>query len=107
VSEIRETKVSGKGVIIALGIICIILASGLVATVALNSQIGSLNSQITNLKNQITKLQTQTNDDLRNATNFIVYYEEFGNASLLNPSYTFIPPISMYRALISSLKSGG
>jgi hypothetical protein len=107
VSEIKETKVSGKGVIIALGIICIVLASGLVATVALNSQIASLNSQITSLKNQITELQTQTNDNLRNATDFILYYEEFGNASLLSPSYTFIPPISMYRALIIALKSGG
>jgi hypothetical protein len=54
----------------------------------------------------MTTLQKQI-DDLRNATDFNLYYKEYGNASLLCSSYNFTPPVSMYRALIIALKSGG
>jgi len=89
--KMSEKKVVGRNVAIALGIICIILAVGLVGAVAnytsiitskdntisslnsqitskdsqissLNSQITSKDSQISSLNSQITNLQNQVND---------------------------------------------
>jgi len=72
-----EKKVVGRNVAIALGIICIILAVGLVGVVAnytsiisskddtissLNLQITSKDSQISSLNSQIANLQNQVND---------------------------------------------
>jgi hypothetical protein len=67
-SETREPKIAGKGVIIALGIICIVLVACLGGVVAeytllindksnaissLNYQISQLNSTVANLENQV------------------------------------------------------
>jgi cell division protein FtsL len=75
--KMSEKKVVGRNVAIALGIICIILAVGLVGAVAnytsiitskdntissLNSQIATKDSQISSLNSQITNLQNQVND---------------------------------------------
>ena len=73
----NEKKVTGRNVVIALGIICIILAVGLVGTVANytskisgkdntittnNSQIRALTTKLNQLQNTITNLQSQIND---------------------------------------------
>jgi hypothetical protein len=100
VSETKGRKIALKGLLIALGIICIILASGLVGALAyyvslvndknitissLNSQISELENQLTsdnstvasdnatiaNLQNQVTGLQTQVNEFL-NENDFIL-----------------------------------
>jgi hypothetical protein len=65
-----------KGVLIALGIICIVLVSGLGGVVAYsaltlsdkNRTIDSLNSQISQLNASTTVLQNEVNDLLLNAT---------------------------------------
>ena len=95
-SETKEGKIAGKSVLGALGIICIVLTAGLIATIAayrsivqerdstissLNSQISSLNSQATNLQDQITLLKTQLNG-LLNATATSASVDEIS----LNPS---------------------
>jgi uncharacterized coiled-coil protein SlyX len=89
-SEKQEKKVVGRTVAIALGIICIILAVGLVGAVAnytsiisgkdntiaskdseisfKNFQIASLNTQITDKDNTISSLQSQV-ADLTDITN--------------------------------------
>jgi len=73
-SQKQEKKVVGRNVAIALGIICIIVAVGLVGEIAnytsiisgkdttiasKDSQIGSLNSQITTKDNTISSLDSQ------------------------------------------------
>jgi cell division protein FtsL len=75
--KMSEKKVVSRTVAIALGIICIVLAVGLVGAVAnytsiisgkdntiasLNSQISSKDSQISSKDSQISSLQTQVND---------------------------------------------
>jgi len=89
--RMSEKKVVGRNVVIALGIICVILAVGLVGAVAnytsiisgkdntvtakdsqiadkddtissLNSQIASQDSQISSLNSQASSLQNQVND---------------------------------------------
>jgi uncharacterized coiled-coil protein SlyX len=69
-SEKQEKKVAGKNVAIALGIICIILAVGLVGAIAdytsiisgKDNTISSLNSQITTKNNTISSLNSQIAD---------------------------------------------
>jgi len=64
-----EKKVVGRNVAIALGIICIILAVGLVGAITnyasiiteKDNTISSLNSQITNLQNQVNDLNSIIN----------------------------------------------
>ncbi|MEM3743852.1 MAG: hypothetical protein QXW43_04920 [Candidatus Methanomethyliaceae archaeon] len=64
-----EKKVVDRNVAIALGIICVLLAVGLVGAVmnytsiisGKDSTIASLNSQITNLKNQVNDLNSIIN----------------------------------------------
>lgn len=72
----------------------------------LNSQISQLTSNVTNLQNQVTGLQTQVNE-LLYGVDFSLYYDEFGNVSIVSRSYNFSPPVSMYRALRIALESGG
>lgn len=104
VSE-KETKIANKGVLITLGVICVVLVAGLITTIAVyTSAVSSLNVQVTNLQNQLAALQKQVND-LQNTTDFIRYRDEFGNVSLLSPNINFSPPVSMYRALIIALES--
>jgi hypothetical protein len=66
----NERKVFGRTVVITLGLVCIILAAGMVAAIvvivntdntvsSLNSQISSVNSQVGNLQSQITSLQNE------------------------------------------------
>jgi hypothetical protein len=58
--KVSEKKVIGRNVAIALGIICIILAVGLVGAINdRNNTITSDDSQISNLQNQITSLTSQ------------------------------------------------
>lgn len=116
-----EKKVVRRSVVIALGIICIVLASSLVGTLvyyvslindkdsaisALNSQISQLTSNVTNLQNQVTGLQTQVNE-LLYGKDFSLYYDEFGTVFVESRSYNFSPPVSMYRALRIGLESDG
>jgi outer membrane murein-binding lipoprotein Lpp len=58
-----QKKVVSRNVAIALGIICIVLAVGLVGAIIqinyLNSQISSLNSRVSSLQNQISSLNSQ------------------------------------------------
>jgi uncharacterized protein YoxC len=69
-SEKQEKKVAGKNLAIALGIICIILAVGLVGAVAnytsiisgKDNTIATKDSQISSLNSQVTSLQNQVND---------------------------------------------
>ncbi len=71
-----EKKVVSRRVAIAVGIICIVLVSGLGGVVAYstlilsdkNRTIDSLNSQISQLDANITSLQNEVNDLLLNAT---------------------------------------
>jgi cell division protein FtsB len=121
-SETKETKIARKSVLIALGIICIVLASSLVGTLvyyaslvndkdsaisALNSQISQLTSNVTNLQNQATSLQTQVNELLNSTVQSSLYYDEFGSVSIMSRSYNFSPPVSMYTALRTALESDG
>jgi len=81
-SEKQEKKVVGRNIAIALGIICIILAVGLVGAVAnytsiisgKDSTIASLNSQITVKDSQISSLNSNNNilQNLMNGLNGIV-----------------------------------
>jgi cell division protein FtsB len=118
-SETKKRKIAVKSVLIALGIICIVLASGLVGALVyyvslvndkdsaismLNSQIFQLTSNVTNLQNQVTDLQTQVNELLKD---FSLYNNEFGNVSVVSPSHIFSPPVSIYRALRIALESDG
>jgi hypothetical protein len=116
---LSEKKTARRSVAIALGIICIVLASGLVGALVyyvslvndkdsaisvLNSQISQLTSNVTNLQNQVTGLQTQVNELLKD---FSLYNDEFGNVSVVSPSYNFSPPVSVYNALRTALESDG
>jgi hypothetical protein len=73
-SQTKETQISRKGIILALGIICIILIAGLVGTIAAyismiddkNNTISSLNTQISKLDSSVTRLKQQITSD--NAT---------------------------------------
>jgi uncharacterized coiled-coil protein SlyX len=66
-SETKETKTVRRGVVIALGIICMILIVGLVGVIAnytlmisdRDNTIASLNSQVSQLNTNATNLQTQ------------------------------------------------
>jgi cell division protein FtsL len=77
VFEPKRGKVVGRNVAIALGILCIILAVGIVGAFAyyipivsdkdntlttLNSQVSAKDSQISQLNSNITSLQNQVND---------------------------------------------
>jgi hypothetical protein len=83
-SGTNETKIARKGVIIALGIICIVLVACLGGAIAaytliindksntislLKSQISELNSNVTNLQKQITSDGTTINSLSTNITN--------------------------------------
>jgi hypothetical protein len=91
VSATKETKIARKGVLVALGIICVVLVAGLIATIAFYTF-------------EISSLQKQVND-LQNTTDYYPYHDEFGSVSLLSPGINFSPPVSMYRALTIALES--
>jgi outer membrane murein-binding lipoprotein Lpp len=95
-SETKKREITGKSVLVALGIVCIVLLAGLIATIAvdssiirdkdgsissLNSEVSSLNSKVTNLQDQVGLLQDQV-DGLLNASATSVSVEELS----LNPS---------------------
>jgi len=107
-----EKKVVGRNVAIALGIICIVLAVGLVGAIAnytsiisgkdntiasLNSQINSLNSEIASLNLQIGNLTSQ-NSRLR------MWLE--GNKTLLTQTQIWLQGnITYYKSQIAALNS--
>jgi predicted PurR-regulated permease PerM len=74
-----EKKMVRRNVVVALGMVCVVVAAGLVGVFAyyvndenntissLNSQISRLNSNVTNLQNQVT-IQQKALNDLRNVT---------------------------------------
>jgi hypothetical protein len=110
-SETKEGKLAGKGVFIALGIICIVLVAGLtVSIVAYTSIIRDRDNTISSLNSKVTSLQTQVNQFLNEndfiLKDFILFNDEFGNVSVVIPSYDFSPPVSIYRALQIALESG-
>ena len=94
-----EKKVVGRTVAIALGIICIILAVGLVGAVAdytsiisgnetyYQNQISSLNSQISSLNAQINSLQDQV-------TNLIIIVKTLASGHPNLPIITSVSPIA-------------
>jgi uncharacterized coiled-coil protein SlyX len=112
-----EKKVVGRNIAIALGLICIVLAVGLVGAVgsytlvaslnsqitekdntisSLNSQLASKDSQISSLDSQVTSLQNQVNslNDTVNLAKSSVY---INNQTISQPanSYThWIPALS-------------
>jgi hypothetical protein len=91
-------KLVSRNVAVALGMICIVLVAGLVATIAVYaSAISSLNSQLKNLQKQV--------DATQNATDFNSFFLEFGNVSVQGPNLDFSPPVDMYRALTIALES--
>jgi hypothetical protein len=121
VSETKPRKVVGRYGAIALGIACILLTASLGGTItyyaaSINNKDNEVNSQkattnqsnapIEDQNNTINQLNTQVNNP-QNSTNFILYYDEFGNVSVASPSYNFSPPISMYQALRIALESDG
>lgn len=81
--QMSEKKVVNRTVAIALGLVCIVLLAGLVATVAmsttntsntqtindLQAQIASKNNTITSLNSQIASLQNQLNNINQNNNN--------------------------------------
>ncbi len=110
--ESRRGKVVGRNVAIALGILCIILAVGIVGAFAyyipivndkdnalttLNSQVSAKDSQISQLNSNITSLQNQNNE-------LQAWLD--GNETLLNQTETWLDDnITYYNSQISSLNS--
>jgi hypothetical protein len=90
VNETKETKIARKGVLIALGIICIILAAclgGVIAAYTLmindkDNTISLLRSQISQLNSNVTSLRNELNDLLSVAGATYVDIKEIN----LNPS---------------------
>ena len=83
-SVTKETEVSRKGIVIALGIICVILVACLGGVItaytfvmndknnmisSLDSQISELNSNVTNLQRQLTSDKTMIDSLTSNVTN--------------------------------------
>jgi hypothetical protein len=97
-SETKETKTFGKGIVVALGIICIIMVACLSGVIAgytlivneksntissLKSQISELNSNVTNLENQIAFDGSRITSLASNVTSL----KETLKTALNNPSY--------------------
>jgi hypothetical protein len=121
VSETRPPRVLGRYAGTALGTVCILLTAGLGGTItyyaaSINNKDNEVNSQkgmtnqsnvpIEDQNNTINQLNTQANNS-QNSTNFILHYDEFGNVSIVGPSYNFSPPISKYQAVRIALESDG
>lgn len=107
-SETKEKKISRKGVLIALGIICIVLVAGLtVSIVVYTSIIRDRDNTISSLNSRVSGLQTQVNGLVNQTVQSSLCYGEFGSVSIMSRSYNFSPPISMYDALRIALESGG
>lgn len=133
-TEKQEKKVVGRTVVIALGIICIILAVGLVGAVAnytsiiggkdstisslnsqittkdntisnLNSQISSKDSQISSLNSQVTSLQTQVSD-LTDTVNLAKSTVWASNEAVNQPagSYVYWRRSASYAGYVSRLQ---
>jgi len=100
-SETKEMKVSRKGIVIALGIICVILVACLGGVItaytfvindknnmisSLDSQISALNSNVTNLQNQIASANFTIKSLTANLTNLQEQLNSIlnGSTSLLN-----------------------
>jgi prefoldin subunit 5 len=112
VFEPKRGKVVGRSVAIALGILCIILAVGIVGAFAyympivsdkdntittLNSQVSAKDSQISQLNSNITSLQNQNNQ---------IQAWLDGNETLLNQTKTWLGNnITYYNSQVSSLNS--
>jgi hypothetical protein len=91
-------KLVSRNVAVALGMVCIVLVAGLVATIIVYATtISSFNSQLKNLQKQVSASQ--------NATDFNSFFLEFGNVSVQGPNLDFSPPVDMYRALTIALES--
>jgi hypothetical protein len=91
-------KLVSRNVAVALGMVCIVLVAGLVATIVVYaSAISSLNSRLKNLQEQV--------DAAQSAMDFNGFFLEFGNVSVQGPNLDFSPPVDMYRALTIALES--
>lgn len=117
--DTSEKKVVGRTTVVALGVICIVLAAGLVGAIAtyiptvsdlqsqvakanstinsLNSTNTSLNSTINSLNSQISSLNSQI-ASLKNSLNESKYYYE----GLLTDSYEKLS-LSQYGYLVSNM----
>jgi hypothetical protein len=105
-TETNETKTAKKSVVVALGIICIVLVASLTVSVAVyTSMIRDRDSTISSLNSKVSSLQTQVDELLNQTVQSNLYYDEFGNVSILSRSYDFSPPVSMYAALRTALES--
>jgi len=75
-SEKKEAKIVRKGIVIALGIICVILVASLGGVIAAytfvindkNNTISSLDTQVSLLKSNVTNLQNQINSILNGSS---------------------------------------
>jgi len=84
-----EKKVVGRNVAIALGIICIILAAGLVGVIAVyTSQINSLNSEVSDLYSII------------NLDKYEVWYNETVCNQMIGGTYTVLYPPNIHQAIL-------
>ena len=99
-SETKETKTARKGIVIALGIICVILVACLGGVITAytfvindkNSTISSLNSQISQLESNVTNLQNQiasANFTIKSLTSNVTTLQEQLN-SILNGSTSLL-----------------
>jgi cell division protein FtsL len=109
-SETKEPKIARKGVLITLGIICIILVACLLGVVtaytvmindksntisSLNYQISQLNSTVTNLQKQVANLQSR----LVMADTVEGLNEQLGlqlTMTLEKTNYSLFEPINIY-----------
>jgi hypothetical protein len=113
VSETKPRRLVGRYAAIALGIVCILLTASLGGTItyyaaSINNKDNEVNSRKATTNQSNAPIEDQNNTgEKQNSTNFILYYDEFGNVSVVSPSYNFSPPISMYRALRIALESDG
>ena len=74
-SETKEKKVVGRRIALALGIICIVLASCLVWAIvvlsSLNSQISSLNSQVSSLNSELVATPVTVSELANNSSMWV------------------------------------
>jgi flagellar basal body-associated protein FliL len=103
-SDIKETKTARKGIVVVLGIICIILIAGLGGTIAVytlmikdkNGTISSLRSQISQLDSDVTNLEKQVTSDnftINSLTSQVTNLQKQVN-DLLNASYVSVDEIT-------------
>jgi uncharacterized coiled-coil protein SlyX len=100
-----ERKVVGRNIAIALGVVCVVLAAGLIGAVAnYTSVISSLNSQITEKDHEISSLNSQ----IQILANERIRLQSWldGNKTLLNQLQAWLQEnITYYRSQIAMLNS--